>query len=68
VLLVLVLLAGVPRVMCILEAKYWTFIAGIVLGLFWLVRAIRLAKPRSWWARCHYGKVKLARAVECGGS
>jgi hypothetical protein len=43
-----VLLAVVPGVMCILKAKYWTSAAGIFLGLFWPVGAIRLAKPRSW--------------------
>ena len=51
-------------VICLLKAKYWTFVAGLFIGLFWVVGAIRLAKPASWWARNRYDETNLARSVE----
>jgi hypothetical protein len=32
------------------------------LGIAWWIAALRLAKPKSWWARHFYGPRKLARA------
>ncbi len=49
---------------CLLKTKYWTFVAGVFVGLFGVVGAIRLAKPASWWARNRYDEAKLARFVE----
>lgn len=51
-------------VSCVLKAKYWTFVAGLLIGLFWVVGAIRLAKPASWWTRNRYEGAKLARSAE----
>jgi hypothetical protein len=47
------------------KGKYWTGLIGILLPLFALVGAIRLARPRSPWARWRYkpGSRKARRAV-----
>ena len=55
-------------VICLLKAKYWTFVAGLFIGLFWVVGAIRLAKPSSWWARRYYDGAKMALAVQRHGA
>jgi hypothetical protein len=41
-------------VICVLKGKVITGVVGIVVGIFALIGAIRLAKPRSWWAMHHY--------------
>jgi hypothetical protein len=46
-LIVLAISIG-TAVICLLKAKYWTFVAGLFIGLFWVVGAICLAKPASW--------------------
>jgi signal peptidase I len=45
-----------------LKAKWWTLALGVAFGLAWLFGAVRLAKPRSWWARRFYDEEKQARA------
>ena len=47
-----------------LKGKYGFLAAGLLLGIFWIVGAIRLAKPDSWWAKQVYGQEKLRRARE----
>ena len=46
-----------------LKGKYGFLAAGLLIGLFWVVGAIRLAKPESWWAKHFYDpkKMRLAR-------
>ena len=55
-LLVLVILA------CIAKGKYKLALFGAFIPLVALVGAIRLARPRSRWAKRRYGPTKLARA------
>jgi hypothetical protein len=40
----------------LLKGKYWFAFLGIVgiLNVLWWVGAVRLAKPKSWWARRYY--------------
>jgi hypothetical protein len=49
----------------LLKGKIWTGLAGLFLPLLLLIGAIRLAVPRSPWARWRYpnGSRKLARAM-----
>jgi len=41
-------------VICLLKGKIVTGFIGVFIGVVALVGAIRLAKPRSWWAAHHY--------------
>jgi signal peptidase I len=58
---VLILAAGVVTA---LKGKWVTLVVGLVglAGLPWLFGALRLAKPRSWWARRYYGAKTMTRA------
>jgi hypothetical protein len=49
-------------VVCFLKSKFATGLIGIVVPLVALVGAIRLAKPRSVWARRRYDGPKLDRS------
>jgi hypothetical protein len=66
----LIALAAVPRVIlgllliggllalatiCAMNGKWVFFAFGWFSGIFWIIGAIRIAKPRSRWARRHYG-------------
>lgn len=47
-----------------LKGKYVLAALGIVVPFWlWPVGAVRLAKPRSVWARCFYDDAKLRRAA-----
>jgi hypothetical protein len=39
------------------------FLGFLLLGLIWVVAALRLARPWSWWARRFYGPEKMQRAL-----
>jgi hypothetical protein len=55
----LTLLLGV-LVLCGLKGK-WGFVAlGFLMPAFWVIGAIKIAKPRSWWARRYYGDVAMS--------
>jgi hypothetical protein len=41
-------------VICLFKGKVITGVVGIVIGIVALIGAIRLAKPRSWWATHRY--------------
>jgi signal peptidase I len=45
-----------------LKGKWATLVVGFVTGIPWFFGALRLAKPRSWWARRYYGDRTMARA------
>jgi zinc-ribbon domain len=60
-----VVIFGSLVVINVLKAKYWTAVFTLfgVLGLICgVVGAIRIAKPRSWWARHRYDEVALKEA------
>lgn len=49
-------------VVCAMKGKWVFFALGWFTGIFWIVGALRLAKPGSWWARRWYGERELAQA------
>ncbi|HTR75810.1 MAG TPA: hypothetical protein VMH33_11220 [Solirubrobacterales bacterium] len=52
-----------PATITALKGQWLLLIAGwFTLGLVWWITALRLGRPRSWWARHIYGPDKLARA------
>jgi signal peptidase I len=59
VLLVLLLSAGLVTA---LKAKWESLAVGLIGVLVWIVAAVRLARPESWWAGRFYGDAKLERA------
>ena len=54
----------VPVVLCLFKGKIWTGVIGLFVPLVAIVGAIRLARPKSPWARRRYAKhpKKLAKA------
>jgi hypothetical protein len=61
-----VLIGGLLAVatICALKGKWVFFALGWFSGVFWIVGAIRVAKPRSYWATRWYGENLLALAHE----
>ncbi len=58
-----VMLIVAPATITGLKGQWGLFAAGwLTLGMVWWIAALRLARPRSWWARHLYGPDKLARA------
>jgi hypothetical protein len=51
---------GVQSAICLLKGKPVTAVVGLFVGIVGLIGMIRLATPRSWWAR-RYGPKKRAR-------
>ena len=47
-----------------LKGKWGVFALGFLVWPAWVLGAIRLAKPDSWWARRFYDEEKLRRARE----
>ncbi len=60
------LLALVPAaVVALLKDRLLLFLCGwLTFGLTWIVGALAIAPPDSWWARRFYGEEQLARAVD----
>jgi hypothetical protein len=57
-----VLIVG-PLTITALKGQWVLFVAGwLTVGVVWWIAALRLARPRSWWARHLYSPDKLARA------
>ena len=54
----------VPVLLCLLKGKIWTGVSGLFVPLVAIVGAIRIARPKSPWARRRYTKhpKKLAKA------
>lgn len=58
-------LSGVAlAIVCAAKERFWLAAAALVLAPVGLIGALRLAKPRSVWARLFYGEKRLARARE----
>jgi hypothetical protein len=49
-------------VICAMKGKWVFFVLGWFSGLFWIVGASRLGKPRSYWAGRRYGELEIAEA------
>ena len=47
-----------------LKGKWGVLVVGLLVGPAWLLGAIRLARPDSFWARRFYGAEKRRRAAE----
>lgn len=63
VLAVLMVTVGVPAGITWSKGQRAAFWLGfLVIGLIWLVAALRLARPDSWWAHRFYGPQKMERA------
>lgn len=57
------LLVFLPATVTTLKGHWGLLLAGFFfLGLVWIIAALRLARPQSWWARRFYGEEKRARA------
>jgi hypothetical protein len=57
-----VLIVG-PATVTALKGQWALFAVGwLTLGMVWWITALRLARPRSWWAHRFYGPAKLERA------
>jgi hypothetical protein len=62
IVLWIILILG-PATITALKGQWLLFAAGwLTLGLVWWITALRLARPKSWWAGHLYGPKKLARA------
>lgn len=55
-------------VVTVLKRKWGSLIVGFFFVPVWIVAAIRLARPGSWWARRFYDESKLARGRSRAGS
>ena len=51
-------------VICWLKGKRGFAFLGVVVPFVWLIGAIRLAKPTSYWATRWYGDAKMAEAEQ----
>jgi hypothetical protein len=62
VVLIFGLLFG-PMVITALKGQWALLAAGwVTFGTVWMIAALRLARPKSWWARRFYSPGKLARS------
>ncbi|MEO9329419.1 hypothetical protein [Gordonia aurantiaca] len=50
-------------IFCVVKGKYSTAIVGVFVPIFAWAGAIRLARPKSTWARRRYSEEKLAKAT-----
>lgn len=50
-------------IFCVVKGKYSTAIVGVFIPIFAWVGAIRLARPRSTWARRRYSPAKLEKST-----
>jgi hypothetical protein len=55
---------GVLSFLCVLKGKYRTALFSLFLPLVGVVGAVRLARPKSIWARYRYQGKRLERATE----
>jgi hypothetical protein len=52
-----VVLIVAPATITALKGQWLLLAAGfITLGIVWWIATLRLARPRSWWARHRYGR------------
>ena len=51
-------------IVCGMKGKWGFVLLGFALPVLWIVGAVKLAKPRSWWARHRYGDATLSEAEQ----
>jgi hypothetical protein len=49
-------------VVCAMKGKWVFFVLGFFSGVFWIVGALRLGKPKSHWAMRRYGDLRIVEA------
>jgi hypothetical protein len=52
-------------VICGMKGRWILFALGFLNGAFWIVGALRLGKPQSYWAKNRYGDLRMAEAERC---
>jgi hypothetical protein len=68
-LFVLIVVVIIPAAVTWSKEQRLVFALGFLLpGIVWVVAALRLARPSSWWARRFYGPKKMQRAIDRFGS
>lgn len=57
------ILIVLPGTVTLMKGQNLLFAAGLLtVGVVWMIAALRLARPDSYWARKFYGPDKLARS------
>lgn len=65
----LIVVVVTPAAITWSKGQRLVFALGFVLpGIIWIVAALRLARPSSWWARRFYGPRKMQRAIDRFGA
>jgi hypothetical protein len=54
---------GVLSVICVLKGKYRSALFGLFLPFIAIISAVRLARPKSFWARRRYSPERVAHAT-----
>jgi hypothetical protein len=49
-------------VICAMKGKWVFFVLGWFSGIFWMIGALRLGKPNSYWAKRRYGEAEVREA------
>lgn len=49
---------------CALKGKFGFVVLGFALPILWFIGAVKIAKPRSWWARRFYGDVAMSESEQ----
>jgi hypothetical protein len=47
-------------VICGMKGKWGFVVLGFILPVFWVIGAVKMAKPMSWWASRYYGDVAMS--------
>lgn len=51
-------------VVCGMKGKWGFVVLGFLVPVFWIVGAVKLAKPTSWWARRYYGDATMSESEQ----
>lgn len=51
-------------IICALKGKWGFALLGFLFPLLWAIGAVKIAKPRSWWAKHYYGDVSMSRSEQ----
>jgi hypothetical protein len=51
-------------VVCGMKGKWGFVILGFALPPLWIIGALKLAKPTSWWAKRYYGDATMSESEQ----
>ncbi len=51
-------------VVCGMKGKWGFVVLGFLLPLLWVIGALKIAKPNSWWARQYYGDASMSESEQ----